>query len=284
MTPATKIRLLIDNTWNKVWSVIKDHTFTVSVKNQIEIPEIEFPEVKFPEIPEQIDTRTELKEIVKTILEQTKELKSSSDTSATKEQLLNILGEILIVLSSEKEDETPDLVAEIRALGGSLDKVATNIPKTDLKPIQTQIGALNELLKSIDLTKYTRYGDWRVFINEKQFKQLVSSLSVSVSAAGGGGNIRIPSGDVSSSNPLPVSASSLPLPTGAATEAKQLADDHNVQVSNQLVPEKYDYIGLGYTGSNLTTVTFKTGGSGGSTVATLTLAYTGSVLDSVTKT
>ena len=41
MTPATKIRLLIDNTWNKVWSVIKDHTFTVSVKNQIEIPENE---------------------------------------------------------------------------------------------------------------------------------------------------------------------------------------------------------------------------------------------------
>jgi len=68
-----------------------------------------------------------------------------------------------------------------------------------------------------------------------------------------------------------------------ATASNQLPDDHNVQVSNQLVPEKYDYIGLVYTGSNLTTVTFKTGGSGGTTVATLTLAYTGSVLDSVTK-
>lgn len=56
-----------------------------------------------------------------------------------------------------------------------------------------------------------------------------------------------------------------------------------VEVSN-LVPESYDYIALSYTGSNLTGVVYKTGGSGGTTVATLTLAYTGSVLDSVTKT
>lgn len=46
----------------------------------------------------------------------------------------------------------------------------------------------------------------------------------------------------------------------------------------------YDYISLGYTGSNLTTVVYKTGGSGGTTVATLTLAYTGSQLDSIVKT
>lgn len=46
----------------------------------------------------------------------------------------------------------------------------------------------------------------------------------------------------------------------------------------------HDYISLTYTGSNLTGVIFKTGGAAGSTVATLTLAYTGSRLDSVTKT
>ena len=50
-----------------------------------------------------------------------------------------------------------------------------------------------------------------------------------------------------------------------------------------LVPSGYDYISLGYTGSNLTTVVFKTGGALGTTVATLTLAYTGAQLDSVTK-
>ena len=46
----------------------------------------------------------------------------------------------------------------------------------------------------------------------------------------------------------------------------------------------HDYISLGYTGTNLTTVMYKTGGVGGVTVSTLTLAYTGDVLDSVTKT
>jgi hypothetical protein len=44
-----------------------------------------------------------------------------------------------------------------------------------------------------------------------------------------------------------------------------------------------DYISLSYTGANLTTVVYKSGGSGGTTVATLTLAYSGSDLISVTK-
>lgn len=55
-------------------------------------------------------------------------------------------------------------------------------------------------------------------------------------------------------------------------------------VFNGLVPKAYDYISLGYTGDNLTSVTYKTGGSGGTTVATLTLGYSGSTLTSVTKT
>jgi len=51
-----------------------------------------------------------------------------------------------------------------------------------------------------------------------------------------------------------------------------------------LVPDVYDYISLSYTGTNLTGVVYKTGGSGGTTVATLVLGYTGSDLTSVTKT
>jgi len=57
-----------------------------------------------------------------------------------------------------------------------------------------------------------------------------------------------------------------------------------VDIVNALVPTSYDYISLSYTGSNLTGVVYKTGGSGGTTVATLALAYTGARLDSVTKT
>lgn len=38
----------------------------------------------------------------------------------------------------------------------------------------------------------------------------------------------------------------------------------------------HDYISCGYSGSNLTSVVYKSGGSGGTTVATLTLTYDGS--------
>lgn len=48
------------------------------------------------------------------------------------------------------------------------------------------------------------------------------------------------------------------------------------------VPE-HDYIDLTYSGSTLTGVTYKSGGSGGTTVGTLALAYSGSTLISVTK-
>lgn len=69
-----------------------------------------------------------------------------------------------------------------------------------------------------------------------------------------------------------------------ANEAKQ--DDIIAAIEKLIGFEipAYDYIALTYTGDNLTGVVYKTGGSGGTTVATLTLAYTGAVLDSVTKT
>lgn len=51
-----------------------------------------------------------------------------------------------------------------------------------------------------------------------------------------------------------------------------------------LIPKSYDYIALGYTGSNITSVTYKIGGSGGTTVATLTLVYSGDNITSITRT
>lgn len=68
--------------------------------------------------------------------------------------------------------------------------------------------------------------------------------------------------------------------TLTSTTTKNALD---VALLGSLVPTAYDYIALSYTGTNLTGVVFKTGGSGGTTVATLTLAYVGSNLTSVTK-
>jgi len=60
--------------------------------------------------------------------------------------------------------------------------------------------------------------------------------------------------------------------------------DGRLSVVSGLVPEEYDYIALSYTGDNLTGVVYRTGGVSGSVVATLTLAYTGAILDSVART
>ncbi len=61
----------------------------------------------------------------------------------------------------------------------------------------------------------------------------------------------------------------------------------HVLPQNVLVPEKFDYLDLGYDGSDrLDSVVYKTGGSGGSTVGTLAITYVGSTnrIDTVTKT
>lgn len=63
-----------------------------------------------------------------------------------------------------------------------------------------------------------------------------------------------------------------------------LSHTQHVIIASGLVPAVYDYISLSYTGDDMTGVVYKTGGAAGSTVATLTLVYTASVLQSVTKT
>ena len=73
------------------------------------------------------------------------------------------------------------------------------------------------------------------------------------------------------------------LPTGASTSTKQDTQTTLLQGIAGLVPSQYDYIAMTYTGDNLTGVVFKVGGSNGTIVATLTLDYTGAVLNSVTK-
>lgn len=72
--------------------------------------------------------------------------------------------------------------------------------------------------------------------------------------------------------------------TGLATSANQDTIIDNLETLNSLIPSIWDYASLSYTGDNLTGVVFKNGGSGGTTVSTLTLGYTGSNLTSVTKT
>jgi hypothetical protein len=95
---------------------------------------------------------------------------------------------------------------------------------------------------------------------------------------------------VSPTKPLPVDIGSATLSVTADGVEIKNDSGNPVPVSGTVntlsgleIPE-HDYIALTYTGTNLTGVVYKTGGSGGTTVATLTLAYDGSDnLTSVTK-
>jgi hypothetical protein len=89
---------------------------------------------------------------------------------------------------------------------------------------------------------------------------------------------------VSAAKPLPVDIQGATLSLDAdGVEIKNDSGNPIPTIDGLEIPA-HDYIDLSYTGANLTGVVYKTGGSGGSTVATLTLAYDGSNnLISVTK-
>lgn len=83
--------------------------------------------------------------------------------------------------------------------------------------------------------------------------------------------------------PLPVDIQGATLSLDAA--GVEIANDSGnpiPTIEGLSIPE-HDYIALSYTDSNLTGVVYKIGGSSGTTVATLTLAYTDGNLVSVTK-
>jgi len=61
-------------------------------------------------------------------------------------------------------------------------------------------------------------------------------------------------------------------------------DSGRMEILGGLIPHAYDFMSLSYDGANLIGVVYKSGGSGGDVVATLTLAYSGSALTSITKT
>lgn len=121
-------------------------------------------------------------------------------------------------------------------------------------------------------------------LSEQDDAIATKSLVAGHTTGGGGGIVDV---KVTPSGALTVEASvtSSTLPTGAATSALQTTGNTLLGGIAGLTPSAYDYVSLSYTGSNLTGVVFKTGGSGGTTVATLTLTYDGSNnLLTVTKT
>lgn len=78
-----------------------------------------------------------------------------------------------------------------------------------------------------------------------------------------------------SGDPIPVDIGNATLSvTADGVEIKNDSGNPVPVVSGLEIPE-HDYVSLNYTGSNLTGVVYKVGGSDGTTVATLALVYDG---------
>lgn len=82
---------------------------------------------------------------------------------------------------------------------------------------------------------------------------------------------------------VPVSAAALPLPAGAATQAtlaniQTAVDALNARLAGSFAPEEFDYTIQTYVTSGngigeIASIVYKLGGAGGTTVATLAMAY-----------
>lgn len=86
---------------------------------------------------------------------------------------------------------------------------------------------------------------------------------------------------------FPGSARSLPASTSLDVSIVDETGDQITNLSGGFRLDPYDYLSVAYPSADTETYTFKAGGSGGTTVAVLTLVYTDSTkefLSSATKT
>lgn len=83
-----------------------------------------------------------------------------------------------------------------------------------------------------------------------------------------------------------ISIGSVQVENAAGTIINPATEETSQSIAGLNIP-KYDYVAFTYNSATQTTIVFKTGGSGGTTVATLVLVYTDSTqnyLSTVTKT
>jgi hypothetical protein len=202
------------------------------------------------------------------------------------------IGEVEI--KNDAGNPVPVSAASLPLPSGAATEAKQDTGNTSLSNIDSNVGSKSDAAASTDTGTFSLIA----FIKRglQNWATLLERIPVLVSGripVDGSGVTQPVSGTVTATGPLtdaelratavPISASSLPLPTGAATSANQTTANTSLASIAGLTIPAHDYISLSYTGTNLTGVVYKTGGSGGTTVATLTLAYSGSSLISVTK-
>lgn len=146
---------------------------------------------------------------------------------------------------------------------------------SELQDINTELDAQTVILTSLDAKDFATQTTL-ASIDAKDFATETTLAALNAKATA------IDTGNVT--------VASSALPTGAATSANQTTANSslssieaditslNNRVAGNLVPEEFDHLAFTYVAAGnglgeIETVTYKTGGAGGTTVATLTLGY-----------
>lgn len=192
---------------------LKDFFSKTTLKADVKFPEIQKVTVENQseiEIPEQVSVKN-LKEISDALSEFSKQIVDAINSGTDKttkelkpekrEKLATKLDDIIKVLSRPVEQQ--DVVGALSSLQKVLEDKDLSV---DLKPVLDKLDSFDFNV----LEPYTKYGEVKTRLNEKQLEKLVEAMKKSfVASSSGSGTIKDGSGNpYSSSNPLPVSMSS----------------------------------------------------------------------------
>ena len=248
---------VVKRQFSSLISVIKNTTFDSRITNLDEIPVAKFPAIQSV-----------------TVIGDT--------TSEILEDLNTTLSNHLVDIKNKIEPTEIDFTSIIKKLdtlkdpniNKGIEKLLTTISKKEVsfKSLEKQLASIEDTFKE----HYNKKKDKKIELDYTiKFDEIKNVLS----------NIYIPTA------PRTVGLSNkASTRINPATEDKQddlitgqetALEEIKKLVGFEIAP--YDYIDLSYTGDDLTGVVYKDGGSGGTTVATLTLAYTANILQSVTK-
>ena len=232
------------------------------------------------------DTLTLLLAQLQAINANTDTLEIKADTiNLNTDQLESKLDSVLTELQQKTEptDTQPVSAVSLPLPSGASTAANQTTGNTSLASIDTRVGSVTETAPASDTASSGLNG--RLQRIAQRITSLIALIPAALTAAG---NFKVSLQESNASQAVtgtfwqatqPVSAISLPLPSGATTETTL------AKIPGMAIPI-HDYISLAVA-STTDTYTFKSGGSGGTTVATVTITYTDSTkatLSSVAKT
>ncbi len=243
-----------------IHAVNASRTTEISIDNpQDLIVDLEPLESKIGDLQDKIsDVIDTIKDIKEVDLSGVEKLLKTISSKESKEIDLSELANISDILES--------VLVAVQITAGEASKEKEQL-KPDLQEIQKILDVINENIVAIDIPNFDYL---------KLAKIIKDNVNISVSGGGGGINKHLLNSSGTVINP--------------ATSDKQDNVINELQSMVGFDIPAYDYIALTYVAAGngageIETVVFKTGGSGGTTVGTLTLAYDASDnISSVTKT